>query len=54
MHERLALEGTKQDRQDTVGSSGEVEAHFTFRGNCRRRNRIRRNGPLGGDHPSNV
>ena len=40
MLERLDLERTKQDRPDTFGSSGSVEAHLALRGHCRGRNRL--------------
>ena len=32
--DQLALEGTKRVRPDTIGPSGPIEAHFTFREHC--------------------
>ena len=50
----LALEGTKRVRPDPINPSGQVEAHFAFRGHYRGQNSLRRDGSLGGDHPANV
>jgi len=34
----LALEDTQRVRPDTIGPSGPIEAHFTFREHCRGQN----------------
>jgi len=38
MLDHLALEGTKRVRPDTIGPSGPIEAHFTFREHRRGQN----------------
>ena len=50
--DRLALERTKQVRPDTIESSGPVEAHFAFREHGCGRDRLRRDGPIGGLDPT--
>ena len=55
MLDDLALEATKRVRLDIVRPSGLIEAHFSFREqNSRGQNSLRRDGSLGGDHPTNV
>src|SRR5258706_1799960 len=50
----LALAGTKQVRSNAVGPLGSVTAHFSFCGQGRRGDRLRRDRNLGEDNPANV
>ena len=52
--DRLALEGTKQIRPHSIGTSGSVTADFAFGKQGRRRDCLRRNRNIGEDHPANV
>jgi hypothetical protein len=50
----LAFAGTEQVRSGAIGPVGSVGAHFVFRGQGRRRDRLRRDRDLGEDYPTNV
>lgn len=52
--DRLAFEGEKQIRPNTIGAFGSVAAHFATGGKGQGRNRLRRGGTIGEGYPANV
>lgn len=52
--DHLAVEGTKQIRRYGVGPFQSATANCVFRGQSRRRIRLRGDRNLGEDHPANV